>query len=93
MTEMVASPSLHTAPAAPAQLSVSMLDLDKFNAQPLQRDPFDYLILPGFIRQGVLAAISRKSPSPAVFRPTACSLVARSGSFWTNWKASHFATR
>jgi hypothetical protein len=41
---------------------VSMLDLDQFNAQPLQRDPFDYLILPGFIRQGVLAAISRDFP-------------------------------
>jgi SM-20-related protein len=62
MTEMVASPSLHNAPAAPAQPSVSMLDLDKFNAQPLQRDPFDYLIVPGFIRQGVLAAISRDFP-------------------------------
>lgn len=44
---------------------LSMLDLDKFNAAPLEKEPFEYLVLPGFLRQEMLAAISRDFPSIA----------------------------
>jgi SM-20-related protein len=46
------------------------LDLAAFRATPLQRDPFDYLILPGFIRPEARAAILADYPqidSPGSF--------------------------
>ncbi len=41
---------------------MSLLDLTAFRAAPLVRDPFDYLILPGFLRPGHLAAINADFP-------------------------------
>jgi len=48
---------------APVHAALSMLDLDKFNATALEKAPFEYLILPGFLRQKMLAAISRDFPN------------------------------
>ncbi len=48
---------------APVHAALSMLDLDKFNATALEKAPFEYLILPGFLRQEMLAAISRDFPN------------------------------
>ncbi len=45
--------------------ALSMLDLDKFNAATLVKEPFEYLILPGFLRPEMLAAISRDFPNIA----------------------------
>ena len=42
--------------------ALSMLDIDKFDAAALVKEPFEYLILPGFLRQEMLAAISRDFP-------------------------------
>lgn len=42
--------------------SMSMLDVDAFHATPLQRKPFDYLVVPGFIRPDALAALNRDYP-------------------------------
>lgn len=50
---------------APLHTTLSMLDLEKFNAATLEKTPFEYLILPGFLRQEMLAAISRDFPSIA----------------------------
>ena len=41
---------------------MSMLDLTKFQATKLCRDPFDFLILPGFVRAEALAAINADFP-------------------------------
>ena len=48
---------------APVHATLSMLDLDKFNATALEKTPFEYLILPGFLRQEMIAAISRDFPN------------------------------
>jgi SM-20-related protein len=42
--------------------SMSMFDVDAFHATPLQRKPFDYLVVPGFIRPDALAALNRDYP-------------------------------
>ena len=41
---------------------MSVLDLEAFRAAPLTREPFDYLILPGFIQPARLAAINADYP-------------------------------
>jgi len=46
---------------------MSVLDLGAIDATPLQRDPFDYLVVPGCIRPGDLAAINHDYP--AIDRP------------------------
>lgn len=38
------------------------LDLDRFEATPLQRAPFDFLIIPGFLKPETLPAIERDFP-------------------------------
>lgn len=38
------------------------IDLDKFRATPLVADPFDHVIVPGFIRSEALAAVHRDYP-------------------------------
>jgi hypothetical protein len=40
-----------------------IFDLAAFEAASLQSDPFDYLIVPGFIRQDALAALNRDFPA------------------------------
>ena len=47
-----------------------MLDLERFRATPLTRDPFDFLIVPGFVKDDERAAINQDYPD-----------VARPGSF------------
>jgi SM-20-related protein len=42
---------------------MSLLDLTAFRASPLTRDPFDYLILPGFVRREYLPAINAAFPT------------------------------
>jgi hypothetical protein len=41
------------------------LDLTAFGAAPLQRDPFDFLILPGFVRADACAAVNADYPKIA----------------------------
>lgn len=41
---------------------MAMLDLDTFRATPLNREPYDFLCVPGFIRAEHLAAINRDYP-------------------------------
>jgi len=38
------------------------LDMDRFEATPLQRTPFDFLIVPGFLKRDALAAVERDFP-------------------------------
>jgi SM-20-related protein len=40
----------------------SMIDLERFSATPLDPDPFDHVIIPGFIRKDVLDAVNRDYP-------------------------------
>jgi SM-20-related protein len=42
--------------------SMSMFDVDVFHATALQRKPFDYLVVPGFIRPEALAQLNRDYP-------------------------------
>jgi hypothetical protein len=48
---------------ATSDFASEMFDLAAFAATPLQSDPFDYLIVPGFIRQEALAALNRDFPA------------------------------
>jgi len=41
---------------------MSVLDLDAFQATPLQRDPYDHVIVPCFIRKQAIAAIDADYP-------------------------------
>jgi len=58
--------------AAPASrdTATSAIDLDRFAATKLCRDPYDYLIVPGFLKSSAIAAIDADYPA-----------VARAGSF------------
>ena len=44
-------------------LTMSMLDYAAFDAAPLQRDPYDYLVVPEFIKREALQAINQDYPS------------------------------
>ncbi len=41
---------------------MAMFDLAAFHAKPLQHEPFDYLVVPGFIRPDALEALNRDYP-------------------------------
>ncbi|WP_109075217.1 MULTISPECIES: 2OG-Fe(II) oxygenase [unclassified Azospirillum] len=41
---------------------MSMLDLDKFRATPLQHDPYDFLCVPGFVKREFLEELHRDYP-------------------------------
>jgi SM-20-related protein len=45
--------------------ALPMFDVDAFHATPLQREPFDYLVVPGFIRPDALDALNRDYPEIA----------------------------
>jgi len=50
---------------------MSMLDFAAFDAAPLQHDPFDFLVVPGFIKPDALEATNRDYPElegPSNFR-------------------------
>ena len=58
--------------AGPSRLEGELFDFDAFAATPLQHDPFDYLIVPRFIRPGALAALNADFPAiegPGNFAP------------------------
>lgn len=40
----------------------SCLDLDRFAATPLARDPFDHIVVPGFLREDARAALATAFP-------------------------------
>jgi hypothetical protein len=42
--------------------AMSMFDLEAFHAKPVQHAPFDYLVVPGFIRPDALEALNRDYP-------------------------------
>ena len=44
------------------QPAAKMLDLDAFQATALAHDPYDYLIVPGFLKRATLAAINADYP-------------------------------
>ena len=44
---------------------MSFIDLDAFDAAPLQHDPFDFLVVPGFLKPEALAAVNRDFPDLA----------------------------
>ena len=48
--------------AAAETTTVKTLDVAKFEQTPLQRTPFDYLIVPAFVRPDAIAAIGRDYP-------------------------------
>lgn len=41
---------------------MSAIDLAAFDASPLNRDPFDYVVVPGFVRRDAVAAIAADFP-------------------------------
>jgi len=50
--------------AAPMQAdTTSMLDLAKFNAAELNKMPYEYMVLPGFLKADALEAIARDFPT------------------------------
>ncbi len=44
---------------------MSLIDLDAFDAASLQHDPFDFLVVPGFLKPEALAAVNRDFPDLA----------------------------
>lgn len=50
----------------------ALFDLAAFDAAPLERDPFDYIVVPAFLRPEALAALNRDYPpieGPSNFSP------------------------
>ena len=43
--------------------TVPLYDVEAFDAAPLHRDPFDFLVVPGFIEPDVLSELNRDFPS------------------------------
>ena len=62
MAAMTAQPA--QAPENTA-LAAELLDLEKFAATPLLREPFDFLIVPGFVKASARNAVSRDFPAIA----------------------------
>ncbi len=59
----MATPDVTAVETQRAQLdAMSMFDVDTFHATSLQRAPFDYLVVPGFIRPDALEALDRDYP-------------------------------
>jgi SM-20-related protein len=46
----------------PARTPDPIFDLDAFDAAPLRREPYDWLLVPGFVRPDALAAINAHYP-------------------------------
>jgi hypothetical protein len=61
------TPAVSVAANAKAPAIDSLIDLDRFRATPLNHQPYDYLIVPGFLRRDAIAAI--EADYPAVDRP------------------------
>jgi SM-20-related protein len=52
-----------SAVAAGAEVVVGVLDLDRLRAAPLEHDPFDFVVVEGFVRAQALPAIIADFPS------------------------------
>ncbi len=48
--------------AVPETQEAALIDIEKFRAAPLVRAPFDYVIVPGFVRQAAFTAILKDYP-------------------------------
>src|SRR3954469_8031669 len=46
-------------------MALQTLDLEAFRSTPLTKEPFDYLVVPGFVRQEALARINADYPEVA----------------------------
>jgi len=53
---------------ADAEFEPAVLDLDALGATPLERDPFDFIAVPGFVRPQAVAAANQDYP--AIDRPS-----------------------
>ena len=62
---MVPSTAREAAAPGNAAPPADLLDLDKFAATPLVREPFDFLIVPGFVKAAALAAVNHDFPDIA----------------------------
>ncbi len=64
MTAMPISGQTHGDPGGgePSSTHNELLDMERFVATPLSRDPFDYVIVPGFIRAEAVGAVSDAFP-------------------------------
>ena len=65
--------------------SMSTFDVDAFHATPLQRKPFDYLVVPGSsgrMRSPRSIETTRRSRAPATCPPTTPIAGRRSRSCW-----------
>lgn len=49
--------AVYSVPAFPLDSRMSTIDLDGFSRTPLECDPYDYLIVPGFLKTAALEAI------------------------------------
>lgn len=45
-------------------LEDSLVDLDRFGQEPLTSDPFDYLVVPGFLSRSVAERVAASFPGP-----------------------------
>jgi SM-20-related protein len=61
----------------PARAPDPIFDLDALDAAPLQREPYDWLLVPGFVRPAALAAIN--ADYPAIAGPSAVAVEGRVG--------------
>jgi hypothetical protein len=62
---------------------MSMLDLATFNATKLCRDPFDFLVVPGFVKVEARAAINADFPRvdlPGSYEGRTCGSRSRASS-------------
>ncbi len=61
--------------------ATTMIDLDAFRAAPLGRDPFDHIVVPGFIRPEAVPAIQRDYPRLDIAGSVPLGLVPQGPSF------------
>ena len=72
------------------------LRLEALRATPLVREPFQYLVVPGFVSEAGLAAINADYPkisSPGSFPTDQVVFGPAFQTLLTSWKASAFARR
>ncbi len=55
---------------APRASEAGYLDLERFSATPLESDPFDFLIVPNFVRAGALCEVNAGFLGGSEYEPT-----------------------
>lgn len=81
---------------APAPFAGPLFDFEAFEATPLTREPFDFLIVPGFIRPEALAALNRDFPvieGPGNAAPDGLSYGPAFAALLGELRSGDFATR